>query len=49
MSSGRLPMSSPPGIATFTSPQRASSGPSTFTDARNRVTSSYGVSGLQRS
>ncbi len=44
MSSLRFPMLSPPGIATFALPQRASSGPSTFTDARMRVTSSYGAS-----
>ena len=40
MSSLRAPMLSPPGIATRASPLRASSGPSTFTDARMRVTSS---------
>ncbi len=40
MSSLRLPMLSPPGIATRASPQRASSGPSTLIDARIRVTSS---------
>ena len=45
MSRGRLPMLSPPGIATRASPKRPTSGPSTFTDARMRVTSSYGVSG----
>ena len=36
MSSWRLPMLSPPGIATRASPQRASSGPSTLIDARMR-------------
>ncbi len=40
MSSLRLPMLSPPGIATRASPQRASRGPSTLIDARMRVTSS---------
>ena len=40
MSSLRLPMLSPPGIATRASPQRASNGPSTLIDARMRVTSS---------
>ena len=48
MSSLRLPMLSPPGIATRASPQRASSGPSTLIDARIRVTSSYGASGRER-
>ena len=41
----RLPMLSPPGIATRASPQRASSGPSTLIDARMRETISYGASG----
>ncbi len=40
MSSLRLPMLSPPGMATRAWPQRASSGPSTLIDARIRVTSS---------
>ena len=44
MSSLRLPMLSPPGMATRASPQRASNGPSTLIDARIRVTSSYGAS-----
>ena len=46
MSTLRLPMLSPPGSATRASPQRASSGPSTLNDARMRVTSSYGASGV---
>ena len=46
MSSLRLPMLSPPGSATRASPQRASSGPSTLIDARIRLTSSYGASGV---
>ena len=41
----RLPMLSPPGIATRASPQRARSGPSTLIDARMRETISYGASG----
>ncbi len=44
-SSLRLPMLSPPGIATRARPWRASSGPSTLIDARMRLTSSYGASG----
>jgi len=40
MSSLRLPMLSPPGIATRASPHRASSGPSTLIDARILLTSS---------
>ena len=47
MSSLRLPMLSPPGSATRASPQRASSGPSTLIDARIRLTSSYGASGVE--
>ena len=35
MSMGRGPRSSPPGRATLASPQRASMGPSTMTEARN--------------
>ena len=41
----RLPMLSPPGIATRASPHRASRGPSTLIDARMRETISYGASG----
>ena len=44
MSSGREPMASPPGSATFASPVRASSGPSTQIEPRIRRTSSYGAS-----
>ncbi len=40
MSRPREPMASPPGRATFTRPQRASSGPSTAIDARIRRTRS---------
>src|SRR4051794_16784742 len=44
MSSGREPMASPPGRATFARPVRASSGPSTQIDPRILRTSSYGAS-----
>ena len=48
MSSLRLPMLSPPGIATRASPQRASSGPSTLIDARMRVDELVGRLRVQR-
>ena len=46
MSSGREPIASPPGSATFARPVRASSGPSTQIDPRMRRTSSYGASAI---
>ena len=44
-SMGRAPMAQPPGSETRARPSRASSGPSTRTDARIVLTSSYGASG----
>src|SRR4051812_48923081 len=44
MSSGREPIASPPGSATFARPARASSGPSTQIEPRILRTSSYGAS-----
>ena len=41
---GRTPMAQPPGSDTRTDPARASSGPSTSTEARIVLTSSYGAS-----
>src|SRR5262245_57552359 len=44
-STGRAPIAQPPGNDTRARPVRASSGPSTRTDARIVLTSSYGASG----
>src|SRR3990172_782692 len=44
-STGRWPIAQPPGSETFARPQRASSGPSTSTEARMVFTSSYGAVG----
>ena len=49
MSSGREPIASPPGRATFARPVRASNGPSTQIDPRILRTSSYGASEVGRS
>src|SRR5687768_5407249 len=44
-STGRCPIAQPPGSDTLARPQRASSGPSTSTEARMVLTSSYGAVG----
>ncbi len=46
MSSGRAPIASPPGSATFARPVRPSNGPSTAIEPRILRTSSYGASGI---